>query len=184
MSTRRTFFVLFCAIALTLSGAAVAEQFKGRVVDTSGARMSSTAYLTLHIAEYAEAEEIRGLVDVLAKEGQSGLEKALRDLDRGWIRIGPNLGYPISVARSMETEAGRVIRAVTDRPLQMFEVRRGLRSTDYPFGLIEITFGKEGKGEGRLIAAAKVEFDKEGKIEVTSLGTQPFRVMKVRVENP
>ena len=182
MNARASNLVLSGALVLTLAGAAVAEQFRGRVVDTSGARMTSTAYLTLHIDEYAEPEEIRGLLDVLAEQGPKGLEKALRKLDRGWIRIGSALGYPISVARSIETDEGRVIRAVTDRPIQMFEVRRGLRSTDYPLGLVEITFGKDGKGEGRLIAAAKLEFNKEGEIQITSLGTRPFRLVKVKPE--
>jgi hypothetical protein len=185
MKARTSNLLLSGALMLTLAGAAgAAESFRGHVVDMSGGRRASSAHFTLHIEEFADSEEIRGLVSVLAEGGQDDLEKALRDLDRGWIRVGASLGYPISVARSIETEDGRMIRVVTDRPIQMFEVMRGLRSVDYPFGLIEITLGKDGKGEGRLIAAAQVEFSKEGAVEVTSLGTQPFRLMKVRPEKP
>ena len=62
----------------------------------------------------------------------------------------------------------------------MFEVMRGLRSKDYSLGVIEIIIDSEGKGEGRLIAAAKAEFNRDGKVEVEGLGTQPFRLLQVR----
>lgn len=181
MKSGRACLPITCLLALTLAGAAgAAERFTGVVVDVGGAVRATSAQFTLQIDEYSDLEEIRGLVTVLAEEGQNGLEKELRKLERGWIRVGPSLGYPISVARSIETEEGRVIRAVSDRPIQMFEVMRGLRSADYTLGLIEITLGADGKGEGRLIAAAKVEFNKEGTVEIESLGTQPFRLMQVR----
>lgn len=182
MNIRRNFLTLGCAILLALPSAAIAEQFTGRVIDMTGKSLDNTAYFTLSIDEYAEVEEIRGYVKILAEEGQEALEKAFFKLDRGYIRVGAALGYPISVARSIDTEEGRVIRVVTDRPIQMFEVRRGLRSMDYPFGMIEITFGEDGEGEGQLVSASKLEFNDDGVIEMTKLGTRPFKLVQVRRE--
>ena len=54
-----------------------------------------------------------------------------------------------------------------------------LQAADYPFGLIELTLDKEGKGEGRLIGAAQIEL-KEGIVNVTSLGAQPVKLLSVR----
>ena len=183
MKTRVSELTLSCLLLLALSGsAAAAEVFTGSVVDAGGAVRASTARFTLQIDEYSDVEEIKGLVGVLAEQGPGGLETTLRKLERGWFRIGAELGYPVSVARSIDTEDGRVIRAVIDRPIQMFEVMRGLRSADHPFGMIEIRIGSDGKGDGKLIAAAKVEFDAEGAVEIESLGTQPFRLMGVRAQ--
>ena len=73
------------------------------------------------------------------------------------------------------------MRAVIDRPIQMFEVMRSLRSEDYPYGMVELVLDDKGKGEGSLIAAAKIEFNKEGAVEIENLGTRPFRLMNVRL---
>ena len=154
-SQKRIHLVIVCLLAIALTAAAEPaasgpERFTGVVVDMSGGVGPSSASFTLQIDQYSSVEEINGHIAVLAEEGQDGLEKALRKLDRGWIRVGPSLGYPISAARSFETEDGRLIRAVLDRPIQMYEVMRGLRSQDYSMAMIEIVIGHDGKGEGRL----------------------------------
>ena len=45
-------------------------------------------------------------------------------------------------------------------------------------------FLKDGKVEGRMIPAAKIEFTNNGTVEVESLGTVPFRLMNVRQREP
>ena len=182
MKPKVTILMITCAAICCLPLAAQGpETFTGRAVDMSGAGMTSTAHFTLHIEEYATDAEIAQHAAVLAEEGSRGLEKVLWKLDRGWVRIGTSLGHVVGVARSIDTDGGRIIRAVTDRPIQLFEVRRGLRSVDYPFGFIELELDADGKGEGRLIAAAKLKFTQDGTLEIEQLGTRPFRLMKVKL---
>ena len=121
---------------------------------------------------------------MLAEKGPNGLEKAMRKIDKGWIRVGSSLGYHVSVTRTFDTGGGRTIRVATDRPIQMFEVMRGLRSLDHPFGIVELQLDANGRGEGRLIAAAEVGFTKEGVLEIESFGTQPFRLLQVKKHEP
>lgn len=176
-------FTLFLALPLLAQepGRSMPEVFTGSVVDAGGAIPRATsARFTLHIDEYSTDEEARELLRVLAEEGPRGLENAMRKIEKGWIRIGNSLGYPVSVARSFQTETGRIIRVATDRPVQMFEVWHGLRSLDHPFGVLELTLDADGKGEGRLIAAAEVGFTEDGSLEIESLGTRPFRLMQVK----
>ena len=161
------------------------EVFMGTVVDAGGALPgANSARFTLHIDEYTTDDEAKELLEVLAADGPYGLEKVMRKLEKGWIRIGTSLGYHVAVTRSFDTENGRVIRAVTDRPVQMFEVIRGLRSQDHPFGVLELQLDASGRGEGRLIAAAEVDFAEDGTLQIESLGTQPFRLMQVRTHEP
>lgn len=169
-----------CALPPAAAGQAP-ETFKGRAVDTQGQHIKSSVHFTLHVTEYATNEEIAKHAQTLIEKGSRGLEKVLWKLDRGWVKIDTSLGHVVGVARSFDTEdGGRVIRVVTDRPIQLYEVRRGLRSVDYPFGVIELTLDADGKGEGRLIAAAKLEFTEEGGLEIEQLGTRPFRLMKMK----
>ncbi len=161
------------------------EEFTGRIIDVAGSVPGpSTSHVRLHIEEYTPPEELQKLATVLVEEGPEALEKMLYDLDRGWIRVGDRLGYPIAAARSIDTGNGdRVIRVLTDRPIQFFELRAGLRSRDYPFGILEIALDAEGKGEGQLIAAAKIEITKEGTIEIESLGVKPFKLTSVQLQD-
>lgn len=179
-------------LALTLFASAVAAQdtertlpevFTGVVVDAGGSIPgASSARFTLHIDEYTTDAEARELLRTLAVEGPDGLIDKIEKIEKGWIRIGTSLGYPVSVTRSLDVEGGRVIRVATDRPIMMFEVYSGLRSQDHPFGVLEIQVPDTGKGEGRLIAAADVHFDETGSLEIESLGTRPFRLVQVRQE--
>jgi hypothetical protein len=183
---KRLLVLMICGLlvqALAVVAGEVPEQFTGRVVDAGGALPGATsAFFTINIDEYTTDEEAMGFVSLLAEGGQDALEKALWDLDKGWIRVGGSLGYPLAITRSIKAEGGRIIRVMTDRPISMFESMRGLRSKDYPFGIIELQLDEEGKGEGRLIAAAQVEFNKEGTIEIESLGTEPLRLMNVETK--
>ena len=176
------FFPTLC-LALLLTVPATAERFSGNIIDAGGAvpRRSST-YFRLEIEQYTSEEEAVELIEVLAKEGPDGLRKALEKLDRGWISIGPRTGYPIAFARSFDTPEGRIVRIATDRPVSFIEARSMLRTMGYPFGIIELQLDQDGKGEGRLIAAAEIKFNKEGRLEIESFGLEPFRILRARVE--
>jgi len=165
-----------------LAAESVPEQFTGRIVDVGGAIPGATStFVTIRINEFTSDEQVAGFVKLLGEEGSDALEDALWDLDIGWIRIGGSLGYPLSLARSFDVDGGRVVRVVTDRPIQMFESMRGLRSKDYPFGIIELRLDDNGKGEGRLIAAAQAEMA-EGRLEIESYGTEPFRLISMSTD--
>ncbi len=185
MRLKPALFAVVCVlVALAPPLAAQApERIKGRVIDAgSSVPGPNSAFFTLHVDEYSTAADVQELAALLAKEGSNALLKKLRKMDHGYIRIGRSLGYPVAVIRSIETPEGRVIRAVTDRPIQIYEVMRSLRTEDYPFGVIEIRLPADGKGEGTLIAAAQVEYNKDGVIEIESFGIQPFRLMNVEAE--
>lgn len=175
--------VLFLLVT-PLAAQSVPEQFTGRIVDAGGAVPGRSAtFVTIRINEYTSDEDLAGYVDLLAEKGQDAVERELWNVDIGWIRIGNSLGYPLSIARSYDVEGGRIIRVLTDRPIQMYEVRRGLRSQNYPFGIIELKLDEEGKGEGSLIAAASAKMTDEA-LEIESFGTQPFRLLKMKTETP
>ena len=186
----KTWTALTLFLALSWPSAVMAqeletpERFQGIIIDAGGAvPRRSTAPFTLVIEKYSTVEEINSLIGVLAEGGQNALEKAMFKLDNGYIKIGASTGYPISITRSLDVDGGRIIRAVTDRPIQMFEVRRNLRSLEHSLGIIEIELPAGAKkGTGQLIAAAKVSLRENGSIEIESLGTQPFRLSNVTLK--
>ena len=161
---------------------AASEQFTGRIVDAGGAvPRASATFFRVQVKEYTSDEEVERLARVLIEEGPDDLRREMEKLDVGWIRIGDRLGYPISIARSFDTPQGRVIRFATDRPIAFIEARNLLRTMDYPFGIIELRLDDKGKGAGRVIAAAQLEFNNEGQLEIESFGLEPFRITSAEI---
>ncbi|HSS77074.1 MAG TPA: hypothetical protein VLV54_10045 [Thermoanaerobaculia bacterium] len=168
------------AVALLVSGALQAQshtdQFVGTIANMEG---GSTAPVVIHIDHYSSDQEVANLKGILAEKGPDALRDALWDLEAGYIRVQGGLGYPIAVARSKpEADGGRVIRLMIDRPISFREAANNLRSVDYPFSYIEIHLDASGKGEGKLIAAAKVTLT-GSTVEIESLGVQPFKLLDV-----
>ena len=154
MTLRTRVAALAASLLLAVAGTTVAqgpEYFQGNLIDMpqAVARRSSAMFI-LQIDRWGSQEEATAYLQILKDKGQKGLIDAFwKSKAVGFIRVGDRLGYPIIFARSIPAEDGRIIRAFTDRPLQFFEPRNNLRSTDYPLGIIEIKFvdGKK-KGEG------------------------------------
>jgi hypothetical protein len=65
-----------------------------------------------------------------------------------------------------------------DRPISFREAANNLRSMDYPFSYIEIHLDPSGKGDGKLIAAAKVSLS-GNTVDIENLGVQPFKLLDV-----
>jgi hypothetical protein len=94
------------------------------------------------------------------------------------------LGLDIRYARQMPLpEGGRRIILAMDRYIGIREARNQPRSIDYPFTLIEIRADKDGKGEGKMSVATKINFDKKKNvIELENYASEPVRLQNVEVK--
>ena len=158
------------------------EYFQGNLIDMpQAAAKRSSAMFILQIDSWGSQEEATAYLQILKDKGQNGLIDAFwKSKEVGFIRVGDRLGYPIIFAREIPTENGRIIRAFTDRPLQFFETRNNLRTTDYPLGIIEIKFvdGKK-KGEGILIATASAKYDEKGNLAIEHMNSVPYKLINM-----
>lgn len=169
------------ALMLFLPAAALAqsvgERFTANLVDPQG--RATVAPVTINIQSYTSDAEVRRLAGILSQKGPNALRDALWDLEAGYIRVGGGLGYPIAVARSTNTESGRIVRLMMDRPIAFWESWNSTRSLDYPFSYIELRLDRNGKGEGQMIPAAQVSLS-GGNVDVEGLGFQPVRLLNVQ----
>ena len=167
-----------------MAGLAVAQdapvEFSGMVVNMQG---GGTTRIRLHVDSFTPDEEVQQYFQALQAQGMDGvMSKVWKAENRGWVKIGGELGYGVAIFRSRPTEKGSLIVAITDRPIQFFELRNGTRSSDYPLGMVILELDKDGKGEGKIIAAARASFNQDGKVELESYGTTPLRVTRVKTE--
>lgn len=148
----------------------------------AGARVNVDLYLDSYTSD-ADAK----MMAAALLEG--GSEALLKQLDKaksiGKVRLVGRAGfYDFKLIRSHQVEGGRRIYAVGDRPMGFLEVYAGGRSTDYPFGIMQLDLKRNSKGKeegkGALIYAARIKVLENNRIEVESYGTGAIELMAVR----
>ena len=166
---------------LAIAAAGGGDRFEGRIVNLAGGRGANTARFTLKLDQVTPDAEVDALAAALQSGGQQGLLEAVKALpERGWVQVGENPGYRMPVIRSFDVEGGRLVRALTDRPFMFGEVYRNLDTQRYPFGFVELKLDEKGEGEGLLILAAAISFEKTGQIAIESYEMQSLRILSVR----
>jgi len=131
-----------------------------------------------------EAERER-LFTTLLERGPEKMLDVLRDLPRvGFIRTPNSLGYDLHYAgRTVTPDGAERIVIATDRPIGFWEAVNRPRTFDYPFTLIELHIGPDGKGEGKLSLATKITLDRDDRtIELENYSSQPVMLKDVRRE--
>jgi hypothetical protein len=148
------------------------------------------------IERWSTDKEREDLVGTLIQRGADTLLPTLQKLRR---RAGVVL-YPgiqatgsrargrrarnLLFAREIATPHGRQVVIATDRYLGFGEPSKTWL-TDYEFTLIDIRFGPDGQGVGKIAPASKVAYNTQTRIlEVANFGARPVRLAEVRSARP
>ncbi len=158
------------------------ERFEGRIANAGTFGNVGSNFFSIQVDEYTSDDEFIEFMEILAAGGPRRLEDAFPRSRKGRIIIN-SLGYDIALVRSTPTESGRVVRVFTVRRLGFDESARQTRSREYPFGMIELDLDHDGRGDGVLVVAARLQLNPDGRLEVEmfreTFGTPAFRLMNV-----
>jgi hypothetical protein len=172
MAHRRTLTglgVLLSTLALSAAaGAADKEVYVGTVAVGTGAQATA---LTLTIREYTPDERVFGLADLLHKKGHPAAVAEMATGQAGTVRLGDGPTHKATVIRQEKTATGRLLRVITERPLQAAAAGAPALPSD-AVGYLELKLGAAGDGTGRLLPAITVVFDAEGYLAPESLGPE------------
>lgn len=145
-----------------------------------------TALVEIRVTRWSTDEERQRLLDVLIEKGQNGLLEALQKIRPpcGTIRNVNRVGWDVYYARQTATpDGGRHIVLATDRRVAFREAFNETRSMQYQFTLVELHVDKNGKGEGKLVPAAKVSWDaKDKRIEIENYSALPVDLLNVQAK--
>jgi hypothetical protein len=165
------------------------ETFTATVLQNADMRQGSSRIfpITFHVESWTTEEEGERLQAILKESGPEGL---LREFQKGKTRAGYVLSpafarepsWRVAMATAVETPRGRVVRLLTDRPIQFGEAYYSSRSLDYEFAAFEFTLDAKGRGQGLAIPAARLSQDADGQVVVETLPytTGPERLIGVR----
>jgi hypothetical protein len=182
---------LLLAIMIVFSSAFVAsgqsETYTGTVVSYGNGLTGRlrTGSFTLTIDRQTSDQRANQLLGLLQEGSDDALLNQLDNEDVGRFSINGTIGPRLNVVRESDVNGQRRIFAVFRRWMNFGEVRGGYRSTDYPYGVIELYVDpRTGRGEGTYIAAARINWRQDKKtgrnqIEIENFATYPARLLGV-----
>jgi hypothetical protein len=142
-----------------------------------------TGTVEIRIDRWSTPEERQALLTALRDGGPDGLLKALQATKVvGTIRTPDRIGLDLHYATEHRADDGsRRIFLATDRRIGFWEAANQALSVNYPFTLIELHLGADGKGEGKMSIATKItESPDKDHIELENYTSEPVRLQDVR----
>ena len=175
----------------SIAALAQKETYTGTVFSYGSGRNTRTTSntFTLNINGTTSDADVDRAVAVLQEGGQDDLLSSIRKNDLGNFSVGGKIGRDLIGVRIDQVDGKKRIRAIFERWMNFGEIRGGYRSTDYPFGYLELTIDPAtGKGEGTFLEAAQIRWKRNKKsnqyeVEIEDFGTFPARLMGVSQRN-
>jgi hypothetical protein len=157
------------------------EAYSGVAMGTGGSVGGKTLQFDFRITQYTTDEEVQNFAQLVKDKGTDALRRALEKEDKGRINAVGSTGNQIAVARKRQQGPDTVITIVTARTMPFMELYNNGRTTDYPFGYLQVKLDAKGQGTGQIMAAARIRFDKKkGQYEIESFGNQYIKATNVR----
>ena len=184
--------VYLATVTLLVVGSVYAQRgttFTGTAViyGTGLSTRTITRPFTLIINRRTSSADAARYLQTLQRGGQDDLMREIDDNDLGRFSLSGSVGQPLNAVLVDQDNGETRIRAVFRRWIGFGELRRGLRSVDYPFGYVEVRIDpRTGNGEGTIIPAARIRFRNARNggtdtVEIEDFGTFPGRLMGVRM---
>lgn len=173
--------LLFAATALARDPKPI-ETFRAFAASLGTGR---TAVIEIGVYRWSTDAERERLLTTLQEFGRDKLIDELQKIRPpvGYMRTPRSVAYDLYYARSRPMPDGsrRVVLA-TNRRVSFREVAGSSRSLQYQLTLIEIRLDSNGKGEGKLVPAAKVTWDtREKRIEIENYSSLPVDLLDVTI---
>ncbi|MGE3401716.1 MAG: hypothetical protein AB7K63_03955 [Vicinamibacterales bacterium] len=158
----------------------VAEEFNAIAIANDNLR-SGAGRVIIRVERWSTDGERERLVRTLLEEGPRQALEALRDTEPvGFIRAPDSIGYDLHYAHQMPGEdGGRRIVVATDRPIGAWEAWYRPRTIEYPFTVIQMQIGGDGKGSGTMSYATKV-IAHDNIVELENYATSPVMLTEIQ----
>src|SRR5688572_6710652 len=153
--------LMVLATAVTLPANTVVERFSFARPPAPESTVDPKDRLMLDIDRWSTDAERDAVVRGLVEDGEQHVLDALRDAGRiGTLHWPGGLEYTLRYARTQpRADGGRDIVLILDRPLWVWWDTK-IGSSGYPYTVVQLRVGKDGRGEGRVSLNVPVKQDK------------------------
>ena len=180
---------LLIGLALLAVSGGVIAQTRGEKEEFTAVAIANNTVQTgagtvlISIDRWSTDAERDTLVSTLVNKGPRALIDALQDMRPvGRIRTPDSLGYDLHYAyQTAGEDGGRRIVVGTDRPIGFWEAYNQTRTVDYPFTIVEMHIGPDGRGTGTLSEFTKV-LAHENNIYLENFANAPVMLTDIRAK--
>ena len=181
----RTAIVVGSALLATIAGPSAQthgekEDFTA-VAIANNTVQSGAGTVLISVERWSTAAERERLVSTLLNKGPRALLDALQDTRPvGRIRTPDSIGYDLHYAfQTPGEDGGRRIVIATDRPIGFWEAYDQPRTVEYPFTIVQMQIGPDGRGTGTLSEFTKV-IAYENNIFLENFANAPVMLTEIR----
>ena len=155
------------------------EEFTATAI-VNNARASGAGTVLIRVTRWSTDMERTRLIETLQAKGPEQLLDELQGMQSvGTIRTPDSLAYDLRYAHQKPGEdGGRQIVLATDRPIGFWEAVHQPRTIQYPFTVIQMQIGPDGKGKGTLSYATKIVAHRDV-VELENFDTQPVMLTEI-----
>jgi hypothetical protein len=180
---------VFVSVLVMLVGVALVLAQKPQPVEkltafAANKQSGRSGVISITLNRWSTDGERDRLIAALQEGGESELLKQLEAIRPpvGFMRTANSIGYDLYYARETPLpDGGRRIVVATNRRVAMGEAFNNTRSMQYQVTVAEIHLDKSGKGDGKLVPAAKVTWDRKNhRVEVENYQALPIDLVNVR----
>jgi hypothetical protein len=135
------------------------ETFSATAAIQTAGGASATAPVTIDVTRKMSQQEADTMTSAFINGGVAGLRKALAGVTAtGSIQIGSGKPTPTRLTLERQTDRGRMLTIVTDRPLMFLGagLPEAKPKEGYDFGIVDVIVDATGGGTGTISTAAKV----------------------------
>jgi hypothetical protein len=156
------------------------EVFNARATVPSDAGRGD-AYITIRVDRYSADKDLKVMEKALKEGGSSGFVQALRQAPVvGRFEVGTQT-FAIRWARERDTDRGRVITLVTEKPV--YFVGGGLPGAKsregFDVAVIQLNVDTSGLGEGTMAAAAQVKPGEQADVDIDAYSGDPIKLLSI-----
>jgi len=141
---------------------------------------SGAGTVLIRVTRWSTEMERTRLIETLLKKGPDQLLDELQGMRSvGTIRTPDSLAYDLRYAHQRPgADGGRQIVLATDRPIGFWEAVHQPRTIQYPFTVVQMQIGSDGKGKGTLSYATKIVAH-DDVVELENFATQPVMLTEI-----
>ena len=178
------------AIVLSIAAPAAAQSYDDTIeayeATTVDMDLGKMAIVRIGVIEWTSDEDRQAMLKAFQENGSNGIAAFLRkQSEKGFVKFPSTTAYQMRYAHQFEKDGKRVILMATDRPSRYIDTAPGSKRDQQPLSLLKLVMDADtGKGEGQMLGTAELSLDEDGKLTITTLGTQPTRFTKVTQKKP
>ena len=180
---------IFLASAFLMVSAGVIAQTHGDKEEFTAVAIANNNIQTgagtvlISVDRWSTNAERERFVSTLMNKGPRALIDVLQDTPPvGRIRTPDSIGYDLRYAQQTPGEdGGRRIVIATDRPIGFWELTNRPRTVDYPFTIVQMQIGADGRGTGTLSEFTKVLANKDN-IYLENFASAPVMLTDIRAK--